>query len=628
MRRISNPSRPGHRSSWTAWSRRTICCLVLVTLIVGIGGVSGGALIDTINAGTTVPPPFTGVTDTPTPPPIPAAGPPVFALGSPRVTGKTVTIIGSVRPGGPGVTLAQVVWDWGDGVRDTQNLLPVTHTYTAGGMYTVRVEARQSDAQVASTSLVVGIPTDPPTHVPTRLGAIVAYSADAYNGMAVVAYDGASDQYGYYTVYRYPGGRGWYRHQSDSNRHQESRSQIEGPNMVIVGTVDVSASLPIEARYVYPPFKYGMGDIVGETATGSFQVVTRVDEGNPSYYSPGGYTHKPVWKDAQGQWRTYEEGSVETYDARAEFEERYLVKLMHVELGTVIGGEPSPLPSTPTTPPTTTPPTTVPTPPPVSSPIAVQPTPIVIVVERTADIDRGMTPYAGLTAPPTTPELQSAATALKPAAPPAVEGAVITAATTTVAAQPVTYASAVATTAAEGDSGSTILLALGALIAVFGLVVGGIAYRSRVSARDAPVTVMSRDRAPGLAPTPIGPMSTTEPVEQLPWDGYSPLGSDSYDLLARLRRYEDGVRKTGLGNSIPIEERLDLALIPTLPIPASVRELGPGVGCRVLSVDHRGDAVCLRDPGTPDERLDVVPVEEILRLIEARYEQRWVPREP
>ena len=163
---------------------------------------------------------------------------------------------------------------------------------------------------------------------------------------------------------------------------------------------------------------------------------------------------------------------------------------------------------------------------------------------------------------------------------------------------------------------------------MFGLVVGGIAYRSRGSAQDDPVIFMNRGPAPGPAPVSAGPIPAAELVEQLPWDDYSPLGSDSYDLLARLRRYEDGVRKTGLGGSIPIDERLDLSLIPTLPIPATVRELGPGVGCRALSVDHRGDAVCLRDQGTPEERFDVVPVEEILKLIEARYEQRWVPREP
>lgn len=639
---IPSPAQPGYRPWWAARNGRIVGFLVLVILIAGTGGVSATIPVDSINVGTTVPDPMTRITDTPTPPPPPPAGPPVVSLDPPQVSGKTVTIDGSVRPGGRGVTVDQVVWDWGDGVPELgENRLPVTHTYEVGGVYAIRVEALQSDAQVASTSLGVSIPTPTPTHVPSRLGAVVAYSAGAYDGMAVVSYDAASDAYGYYTVYRYPGGRGWYRHQSDSSTRQESRSQIEGPNMVIVGTVDVSASLPIEARHVYPPFKYGIGDIVGETATGSFRVVWRVDEGSASYYSPGSYVHKMVWKDDQGRWRTYDEGSGETYDTQADFEARYPTKQAHVELGTVIGGGPtptpslSPSPSAPTKPPitttntitttktTTTMPTTMPTLPLVSSPPVVQPAPIDIVVERTADIDPGMTPYRAPTAPP---QPQPAATAQRASASTPLAGTAV-AVTTTAAGAITTYPAAVATPAAHEDAGSTTLLAIGVLVALFGMVVGGIAYRSRASTQDAPVTILGQGRTPGPTPA-FAAFPTVELVEHLPWDGYSPLGSDSYDLLARLRRYEDGVRKTGLGGSIPIDERLDLSQIPTLPIPPVARELGPGVGCRVLSVDHRGDAVCLRDQGTPDERFDVVPVEEILRLIEARYEQRWVPREP
>ena len=499
----------------------------------------------------------------------------------------------------------------------------------------VQVEARQSDGQRNSAPLAVTIPTPPTTHVPTRLGTVVAYSADAYDGMAAVTYDGASDEYGCYTVYRYPGGRGWYRHQSDSSPRRESRSYIEGPDMVIVGTIDAAASLPVEARHVYPPFKYTIGDIVGETATGSFRVVTRVEEGNPSYYTPGGYVHKMVWKDDQGRWRTYDEGSGETYDSQADFEARYPAKQAHVELGTVIG-EPSPSPSlraptkTPTTTTTTitTTATTISTPPPVSSSLAVRPTPIVIVVRETADIDPGMTPYSGLTAPPTTPEPPAAAPASQSSSASAITGSAMTApaATTTVAAQQTTFASAVATTSAPADGGFPVLLAMGALLAVFVLVVGGIAYRSYLSREDDPVEFMTRSGSAKPAPAGMDPTPVGDVTAQAPWDGYSPLASDSYDLLARLRRYEDAVRLAAPGRSVSLVDRLDLTLVPTLPIPATVRELGADVGCRVISVDHLGSAVCLRDQGTAAERLDVVKVEEILGLIEERYEQRWVPK--
>lgn len=206
---------------------------------------------------------------------------------------------------------------------------------------------------------------------------------------------------------------------------------------------------------------------------------------------------------------------------------------------------------------------------------------------------------------------------------PAIAGSAMTAsaATTTAAAPLSTYASAVATTAPPAENGSMVLLALGALLAVFGLVVGGIAYRSHVSARNAPVTITSGTWTPAPAPTPIAPTPAgAAATAQAPWDGYSPLASDSYDLLARLRRYEDGVRRTGLGRTVPLADLLDLSLVPTLPIPAVARELGPGVGCQVISVDHLGGAVCLRDPGTAAERFDVAKVDEILRLIEERYE--------
>ncbi|HIH03027.1 MAG TPA: hypothetical protein HA263_03955 [Methanoregulaceae archaeon] len=489
----------------------------------------------------------------------------------------------------------------------------------------------QSAVGIAGTFVVKETPTPVPP-VPRRLGAIVASSTDSLQAEAVVDYDASRDQYGYYAVYRYPDNRGWYRHQSDSTRHTAPRTEIEGGYMLVVDTVDTTKVPPLEARYVYPPLKYTIGDIVGETATGPFRVVTRVSEGEANYFAPGSYMHKVVWKDSQGQWRSYDDHNSQEYGAQADFEGRYPVKATHVELGTVIGGstttppvvKPPPVVITTTIPTPTTPATLASAPPAAQSPTVAQPTPIVIVVERTADIDPGMTRYSGLTAPPTASELRSTAAA---ASTPSTVSTVPVA--TTVAAAPLTtYAAAVASTAPPAENGSSALLAMGALLAAFALVVGVIAYRPRAGTPETPVTIMSRRHPGEPAPPLTGPVPVIAATALLPWDGYSPLASDSYDLLARLRRYEDGVRQTGLGGTIPLGERLDLSLIPTLPIPSVAKELGPGVGCQVLSVDHRGAAVCLRDPGSPSERLDVMPVEEILRLIEAQYEQRWVPREP
>ena len=262
-----------------------------------------------------------------------------------------------------------------------------------------------------------------------------------------------------------------------------------------------------------------------------------------------------------------------------------------------------------------------------TQPVAPLPTPIVIVVERTADIDPGMTRYSGPTAPPTTSEPQSAETARQTKLPSTTIVTVATTTAPTTTAPPImTYEAAVATTSALTDNGSLIVFVVGVLLAALGLVIGGIVYRSYTSRRDAPVEIMGKGRYSYPTPTSITSTPVGSLTVQVPWKGYNPLASDSYDLLARLRRYDDGVRQTGLGATVPIADRLDLSLVPTLPIPAIVKELGPGIGCRVLSIDDLGSAVCLRDEGRAVERFDVVRIDEIMRLIEEQYEQRWVPR--
>jgi hypothetical protein len=120
---------------------------------------------------TTAPTTTAPVTTTPPPsatiPPTTAAvaGPPTFALTPPLVNNQTVVIGGSIQPGGTGVTVDLVIWDWGDGIRETQNVLPVTHAYKAAGRYTITVEALQSDGKTASTSWEISITTVPGTYI-------------------------------------------------------------------------------------------------------------------------------------------------------------------------------------------------------------------------------------------------------------------------------------------------------------------------------------------------------------------------------------------------------------------------------------------------------------------------------
>ena len=101
------------------------------------------------------------------PTPVITVGPPVLVLDPPLVNNQTVVIGGMIQPGGPSAVIDLVVWDWGDGIRETQNILPVTHVYRAAGEYTIGVEAIQSEVGApekrltTTTSFPVSI-----THVP------------------------------------------------------------------------------------------------------------------------------------------------------------------------------------------------------------------------------------------------------------------------------------------------------------------------------------------------------------------------------------------------------------------------------------------------------------------------------
>jgi len=112
--------------------------------------------------------PATAQTTAPTtePPTIPA-GAPVIALNQPTVENQTVVIGGSIQPGGPGVVVDAIEWDWGDETRIRSNDIPATHSYTAAGSYTITITAFQSDGQTATSTYPISIIQVPQTYVTT-----------------------------------------------------------------------------------------------------------------------------------------------------------------------------------------------------------------------------------------------------------------------------------------------------------------------------------------------------------------------------------------------------------------------------------------------------------------------------
>lgn len=86
------------------------------------------------------------------------------ASPNPATAGKAVTFTAAVVGAN-----ASVVWDFGDGTKDTSNALSVTHTYSTAGVYQVSITANVSGKQsdTAQTCLVV-LTTDgqPPPILP------------------------------------------------------------------------------------------------------------------------------------------------------------------------------------------------------------------------------------------------------------------------------------------------------------------------------------------------------------------------------------------------------------------------------------------------------------------------------
>jgi len=92
------------------------------------------------------------------------ASAPTLTLLEPVVSRMNVTLNGNLNPGGPGVTISSVIVDWNDGYSTDYPDLPVTHHYSAGGMYTINVTGIQSDGQSTVKRISVALQSESPVH--------------------------------------------------------------------------------------------------------------------------------------------------------------------------------------------------------------------------------------------------------------------------------------------------------------------------------------------------------------------------------------------------------------------------------------------------------------------------------
>lgn len=88
------------------------------------------------------------------------SGAPVLTLLEPVISGLNVTMNGNIETGSRSAEIASVSIDWNDGYHVMYRELPASHQYSAGGVYTVKVTANQSDGQSVSKSLTVNVNPD------------------------------------------------------------------------------------------------------------------------------------------------------------------------------------------------------------------------------------------------------------------------------------------------------------------------------------------------------------------------------------------------------------------------------------------------------------------------------------
>jgi|WetSurMetagenome_2_1015567.scaffolds.fasta_scaffold02604_10 DNA integrity scanning protein DisA with diadenylate cyclase activity len=145
---------------------------VPTTASVKVTPVPAGSLAAENMAG--IAPNVTSVPPTPVPPVYifrenvtNAVNPPPFLIFDPPVVFENLTseIYGFVDPGSSNVTIASILWDWGDGQPLEFHEFPNSHEYSSPGIYTFSITALQSDGQkvTQTTKIIAGNPIIPVT---------------------------------------------------------------------------------------------------------------------------------------------------------------------------------------------------------------------------------------------------------------------------------------------------------------------------------------------------------------------------------------------------------------------------------------------------------------------------------
>ena len=89
--------------------------------------------------------------------------PPLLIFDTPVIQNLTCTVYGIVDPGSANVTIASILWDWGDNQTPEYHRFPFSHVYSSPGRYTLSITASQSDGQNVTgvTTISVGQPVIP-----------------------------------------------------------------------------------------------------------------------------------------------------------------------------------------------------------------------------------------------------------------------------------------------------------------------------------------------------------------------------------------------------------------------------------------------------------------------------------